>query len=94
MRYFEHAHTLIRHWRPPHGGRDGIRRFQARKLRSIVAHCRERVAVYRDHWRDADVASASIAAPEAGNRNALPLARAHRLLAEGSTVLAGARRIR
>ncbi len=65
MRYFEHAHTLIRHWRPPHGGRDGMRRFQARKLRSIVAHCRERVAVYRDHWRDADVASASIAAPEA-----------------------------
>jgi phenylacetate-CoA ligase len=65
MRYFEHAHTLIRHWRPPHGGRDGMRRFQARKLRSIVAHCRQRVAVYRDHWRDADVASASIAAPEA-----------------------------
>ncbi len=65
MRYFEHAHTLIRHGWPPHVGRDGMRRFQARKLRSIVAHCRERVAVYRDHWRDADVASASIAAPEA-----------------------------
>lgn len=65
MRYVEHAHALIRHWRPPHGGRDGLRRFQARKLQSIVAHCREHVAVYRDHWRDADVASASLAAPDA-----------------------------
>jgi hypothetical protein len=34
-----------------------------------------------------------IAASEAGDRDALPLARAQRLLAEGSTVLAGARRI-
>lgn len=64
MRPFEHAHTLIRDWRPPHGGRDRMRRFQARKLRSIVAHCREHVAVYRDHWRDVDVDPASIAAPE------------------------------
>jgi phenylacetate-coenzyme A ligase PaaK-like adenylate-forming protein len=65
MRYFEHAHTLIRHGWPPHVGRDGMPRFQARKLRSIVAHCRDRVAVYRDHWRDAELASAAIAAPEA-----------------------------
>ena len=32
--------------------------------------------------------------PPANGRDALPLARAQRLLAEGSTVLAGARRIR
>ena len=42
----------------------------------------------------ADGRTGAIAAPEAGDRNALPLARAQRLLAEGSTVLAGARRIR
>ncbi|CAG0994818.1 phenylacetate-CoA ligase [Burkholderiales bacterium] len=65
MSFAEHANTLFRHWRPPRGGREAMRRFQARKLRSIVAHCREHVAVYRDHWRGAAIAPSSIGVPEA-----------------------------
>ncbi len=42
----------------------------------------------------ADGSRAVIAAAESGDRDALPLARAQRLLAEGSSVLAGARNIR
>ena len=41
-----------------------------------------------------DGSSGVIAATAAGDRDALPLARAQRLLAEGSSVLAGARSIR
>ena len=42
----------------------------------------------------ADGSTGVIAAVEARDRDALPLARAQRLLAEGSSVLAGARSIR
>jgi len=61
----EHAHTLLGQWRLTRGGREAMRRFQARKLRSVVAHCQARVAVYRDHWRGVALPPASITAPEA-----------------------------
>lgn len=62
----EHLRTLLRHWRPPRGGRDAMRAFQVRKLQSIVAHCQAHVPVYRDHWREAG--TSPIDAPEALRR--------------------------
>jgi phenylacetate-CoA ligase len=61
----ERAHTLIRRWNPPFGGRAAMRAFQSRKLRALVAHCRAHVGVYRDHWRAAATAPEAIEAPEA-----------------------------
>jgi phenylacetate-CoA ligase len=61
----EHAQTLHFLWRRRHAEPAALRAFQLRKLRVLVAHCRTRVAVYRDHWRDANLSSAKLDAPEA-----------------------------
>lgn len=61
----EHAHTLHRLWRHPRESRETLRRFQVRKLQALLAHCRARVAVYRDHWQGSDLQPEDITWPEA-----------------------------
>lgn len=46
----EHADTLYCVWRHRRTDPEALRQFQARKLRVLLAHCRARVAAYREHW--------------------------------------------
>ncbi len=60
----EHAHTLGRLWRNAQSNCEALRRFQVRKLRALVAHCRATNATYREHWRESTLQPHDIAAPE------------------------------
>ncbi|HKW81237.1 MAG TPA: AMP-binding protein [Casimicrobiaceae bacterium] len=64
MPALEHAQTLLRLGRNRRNEPDALRQFQLRKLRVLVAHCRRRVAIYREHWRGTGLATDAIAAPE------------------------------
>jgi len=48
---FEHAHTLCMLWRHLRADLETVRRFQLRKPRVLLAHSRNNVAAYREHWR-------------------------------------------
>jgi len=60
----EHAHTLHSLLRRAPADRETLRRFQVRKLRVLIAHCRSSVAVYREHWRGSTLETSGIASPE------------------------------
>jgi phenylacetate-CoA ligase len=59
----EHADTLYRVWRYRRTDQEALRQFQTRKLRVLLAHCRARVAVYREHWSRSDLAPSAVATP-------------------------------
>lgn len=67
----EHAHTLAWLCANRRAGPEALRRFQARKLRALIAHCLSNVAVYGAHWRAAGPVPAAITTPE--DIAALPL---------------------
>jgi phenylacetate-CoA ligase len=59
----EHADTLYRVWRHRRTDPEALRQFQVRKLRVLLAHCRARVAVYREHWSTSDLVPSDVATP-------------------------------
>ena len=64
MQAFGHAHTLS--WLCGNRRKEpgALRQFQLRKLRALIAHCRRRVELYREHWQAIDLAAGAIATPD------------------------------
>ncbi len=52
--------TLLRRFGPSEPDRRAALAFQRRALAALVAHCRRNVALYREHWRDADPTEARL----------------------------------